>query len=111
MALYLEPHSPEWFSALNAFNRQPADHTQQILKLAGRTDVCSICGDHPASDFTLVEAMPPDAVATMRLCRDCHRARRTIYSEAFEPFHRWGASNEHQRLLLIEQFAEATVLD
>jgi hypothetical protein len=86
MALYLEPHSPEWLTALRAFNRQQAEHTNQILKLAGRTDVCSICGDHPASDFKIVgEVLPANAVATIRLCRDCRQKRSAMYGEKFEP--------------------------
>jgi len=39
MALYLPPHSPDWSSALEAFNPQQAAHTRQIIKMAGNADV------------------------------------------------------------------------
>jgi len=41
---YLKPHSPEWFAALEKVNPTQAAQTTQILSLAGRDDVCSICG-------------------------------------------------------------------
>jgi len=74
MALYTEPHSPEWFSALDSFLPAQAAHTRQILKAAGRKDVCSICGDDPAEDFKIVEEnLAANAVASIRLCADCRK--------------------------------------
>lgn len=77
VAVILEPHSEAWFDALEAFNAQQARHTRLILERAGRKDVCSICGDAPARDYLLNDAsLPVDAVATLRLCKDCLRLRR-----------------------------------
>jgi hypothetical protein len=67
--LFPRPHSPERFAALEASNPQQAAHTQQIVKLAGSSDVCSVCGDDPASDYKLMAPnMPPKAVGTIKLC-------------------------------------------
>jgi hypothetical protein len=86
MPLYPTPHSEEWFRALNAFNPQQAAATRRIIELAGRTDACSICGDHPANDYKLVgKYFPSDAVATIRLCDDCRSIRKASYGEEFEP--------------------------
>lgn len=57
------------------------------LSLAGRDDVCSICGDDPATDYKLAsDQMTPGIIATLRLCDDCLRIRRSMYSENFVPF-------------------------
>jgi hypothetical protein len=57
--------------------------TRKIIELTGRTDVCSICGDDPASDYRLAEERRPAGGAdTLRLCDDCVGIRR----EAGEPF-------------------------
>lgn len=76
MAIRTKPHSADWFKALNSFNRQQAEHTHTILRAAGRDDVCSICGDEPASDYELVVPAPSaKAVSTVRLCGDCRLIR------------------------------------
>jgi hypothetical protein len=84
---YLKPHSPEWFAALKKVNPNQAAQTKQILSLAGRDDVCSICGDVPATDYRLAGAQPTSgSVATLRLCKDCIGIRRTKFGEDFVPF-------------------------
>jgi len=86
MAHYLKPHSPEWFAALEAFDPFQAVHTQGIIQMAKRSDVCSVCGDHPAFDYKLVHPTPAeDAVATIRLCDDC-RTIRGGDGEVFLPY-------------------------
>jgi hypothetical protein len=46
--------------------------TRKIIELTGRADVCSICGDDPASDYRLAEEHRPAGGAdTLRLCDDC----------------------------------------
>ena len=76
MALCPKPHSPEWFTALELFNPMQATITRQIISLSGREDVCSICGDEDSKDYKLVgEELPPDSVATIRLCEDCRKIR------------------------------------
>lgn len=87
MSNYLKPHSPEWFAALERVNSIQAAQTTQILALAGRDDVCSICGDDPATDYKLAsDQMTPGVVATLRLCDDCLRIRRIMYGENFVLF-------------------------
>jgi hypothetical protein len=76
MAIYLIPHSDEWFSALEKFNPDQAAHSRLIIERARRLDICTVCGDDPASDYKLVHPEPVrDAVATIRLCRDCRMLR------------------------------------
>ena len=85
MATYPEPHSAEWFKALEAFDEIQAAHTRKIIELAGSAEVCSVCGDEPASDYKLVHPQPhKDAVATLRLCSDC-RLIRERNGESFLP--------------------------
>jgi hypothetical protein len=73
----LRPHTPEWFEALEVWNPAQAEHTRKIIQLAGDPNVCSICGDDPASDYRLEEGYRPAAgVDTLRLCDDCLRIRR-----------------------------------
>ena len=87
MPNYLKPHSPEWFAALEKVNPTQVAQTTQILSLAGRDEVCSICGDDPAADYKLVsEQTTSGIVATLKLCDDCLRIRRSIYSENFVLF-------------------------
>lgn len=87
MPNYLKPHSPEWFAALEKANSSQAAQTKQILSLAGRDDVCSICGDDRAADYKLAsEQMTSGVVATLRLCDDCLNIRRNMYGENFVPF-------------------------
>jgi hypothetical protein len=77
MALFLKPHSPEWFTALESFNPAQAAHTRKIIELAKDDQVCSVCGDDPAKDYKLdMPSLPSTAVATLRLCDDCAKLRR-----------------------------------
>ena len=86
MPLYPEPHSKEWFDDLESFNPQQAAQTREVLNLAGRKDVCSVCGDDPASDYKVIgENMPADAVASIRLCDDCREMRSSMHGEKYEP--------------------------
>lgn len=79
------PHSDAWFRALALRNPGQATHSRKIIELAGRTDVCTVCGDDPAIDLRLIEeGVPPDQSFTMKLCDDC-RAIRTGVGECFEP--------------------------
>lgn len=86
MAHYLKPHSPEWFAALEAFNPFQAVHARGMIQMAKRSDVCSVCGNDPASDYKLVHPTPADdAVATIRLCDDC-RTIREKDGESYQPY-------------------------
>jgi hypothetical protein len=79
----LRPHSPEWFAALEMWNPAQAAMTKLAIETAGSLDVCSICGDDPASDYRLAdEYRPPGGVDTLRLCDDCLDIRRN----SGEPF-------------------------
>lgn len=87
MPNFLKPHSPEWFSALERINPVQAVQTRKILSLAGRNDICSICGDEHSTDYKLVsEQTTSGVVSTLRLCEDCLNIRRSMYGEKFVPF-------------------------
>lgn len=74
---HLTPHTPEWFEALEQWDPPKAMMAQKIMELAGRTDVCSICGDHQPRDYFLEgKHTPAGGVDTLRLCDDCVRIRR-----------------------------------
>lgn len=76
MTDYLTPHSKEWFEALEKFNAQQAAHTRQVINLAKSDEVCSVCGDDPASDYRLIHPVPSQgAPDTIRLCDDCRMIR------------------------------------
>lgn len=81
------PHSPEWFDALESVNPQQANATRQILTAAGRSDVCSVCGDAPAKDYKVKGVQLGSGVdATIRLCKDCRSIRSNMHGESFEEF-------------------------
>jgi hypothetical protein len=84
MKKYLRPHSPEWFDALDKSNPKQAAQTRQILSAVGREDVCSVCGDQPALDYTLAsEQAAASDVSTLKLCADCLVIRRDVHRENF----------------------------
>jgi len=84
MKTYLKPHSPEWFEALEKSNPKQAAQTRQILSVAGREDVCSICGDEPAREYALVDEQAVwIIVSTLNLCKDCLDIRRDVHRENF----------------------------
>ena len=66
------PHTREWFASVKKHNPTQALHTRKVLKLAGNSEVCSVCGAEPEGDFRLGTA--PEW--TMRLCHVCHDLHR-----------------------------------
>jgi hypothetical protein len=87
MALHFEPHTEDWFRSMASFRPDHATHTKRIIEAAGRTDVCGVCGDHPAQDFEIVGIdIPSDAPATIRLCDDCRKIRSSTQGETFKPW-------------------------
>jgi hypothetical protein len=92
MPSYAKPHSPQWFADLESFDPVQADHTRQIIEMADSSEVCSVCGDDPATDYKLVHPFPvTDAVATMRLCDGC-RFIRELDGESFMPLKNPGSA-------------------
>jgi hypothetical protein len=86
MAIYLKPHTEEWFVALVNFDPMQAAMTRTAIKTAGSTEVCSVCADDPAKDYQIDAAsIPNDAVATLRLCEDCLGIRKAG-GEEFRPW-------------------------
>ena len=71
---------------MEAYSPDEVAYIRNIVALAGRIDVCSVCGDHPAKDYQLVSEalLPSSAVATLRLCEDCRRIRSEMYVETTE---------------------------
>ena len=87
MPFYFEPHTVEWFEALEAFDPSKAAITRMVVERLGSLDVCSICGDDPARDYQLIDRfMQRNAVATIRLCDDCLRIKRKVHKERFIPY-------------------------
>jgi hypothetical protein len=85
MANYLIPHSSEWFEKLTLQNAHQAMLTGVLIKAAGHDNICSICGDDPASDYVLVDPVPAEGeVSSLRLCTVC-RDIRGMQGELFEP--------------------------
>ncbi len=83
MPIYLKPHSPEWFRALEDFDPSKAAMTWSVIKKFG-FEVCSICGDVPAHDYQLIDGfMERNAVATIKLCDDCLQIKERIHKEKF----------------------------
>ena len=87
MSNYIKPHTKEWFEALEKQNPTQAAQTNQIISLAGSSEVCSICGDEKAKDYKLESGQSTSGmVVTLKLCDDCLNIRRNRYSENFVPF-------------------------
>lgn len=73
----LRPHTSEWFAALEVWDPYQASHTREIIRMAGSRDVCSVCGDFPATAYRLEAChRPPSGVDTLRLCDDCLAIRK-----------------------------------
>lgn len=82
-APYLIPHTSEWFQTLQIWDPPQAAMVQATVERLKGLDVCSICGDRPASDYYLPKAFrSAGGVDTFRLCADCLRIRRV----SGEPF-------------------------
>jgi hypothetical protein len=83
---YLTPHSEKWFEVLRRASPEQAGHTEQIILLAGKTEVCSVCGDTPASDYEVAGVFfQKDTPATIRLCADCRDMRARLQGEKVIP--------------------------
>lgn len=67
-----EANSPAWLDALERWNPMSAAHTARIVTLAGRSDVCGVCGDDDSKEYRLADPeASPSPVKVMRLCSDC----------------------------------------
>jgi hypothetical protein len=86
MSLYLTPHTPEWFAAMDTFDPPQAQLTRQILKVAGRVDVCGVCGVKDCDDYKVT---PHDKTvhpaSTLRLCEICRDLRAGVLKEQLVP--------------------------
>jgi|GEM_PF-3086684 len=82
----LKPHSQEWFKILEKTNPAQAAQTRRMISLAGRDDVCSICGDEEAVGYELASEPTPSTMAsTIMLCNDCLEIRNKMHNEKFIP--------------------------
>jgi hypothetical protein len=67
-----EANSPAWLDALERWNPMSAAHIARIVMLAGRSDVCGVCGDDDSQEYRLADPeASPSPVKVMRLCSDC----------------------------------------
>lgn len=83
---YLSPHSKDWFAALSRLDPQQAAATKKMLKAAGGENVCSLCGDRPATDYEVADKwFAADMPVTFRLCEDCLSIRATNEGERLVP--------------------------
>lgn len=82
MLSYIEPHTEQWFTALEAEQPAIAKQIRQLLLTAGRTDACSLCGAVPAFDYWII-ARPtdPTPVPTIRICEHCIGVRECVYQQ------------------------------
>lgn len=72
----LVPHTPEWFASLEQWDPPQAMMTRVVIGAAKRADICSVCGDDPASDYILEASQRPlGGPGTLRLCDDCLEIR------------------------------------
>lgn len=84
MNRYPSPHTEAWLMAVEALNPDQAAVTSMLVRFAGRPDVCSLCGDHPAHEYQLLnEPLSPAALPTLRLCLDCHNIQSVPCGEKF----------------------------
>ena len=75
----IEPHTPYWWSVIDRVEPKLAALSRHAVASEGRTDVCTSCGDQPASSYRLVngaETMP--GVPSLRLCENCIEIRRDM---------------------------------
>lgn len=87
-----KPHTEEWFAALQLRNPNQAAMVRATLAAAGTTEVCSICGDDPATDVRLVEdGISVQDSLTFKLCDDCREIRSAV-GEQLEPVDRLESS-------------------
>jgi hypothetical protein len=88
MPSQLKPNTQEWLDALEKQNPTQAAQTKQMISLAGKSEVCSICGDEESNDYILEGAQEEsEIVATLRLCNDCFGIRK-MHGENFLPFNK-----------------------
>ena len=80
-----EPHTEEWFAKLAELSPVQAVNTRVVLNVAGRKDVCGICGDEPAADYKVTHDDGQVVAIPMRLCDDCRAIRTSMYGEIIEP--------------------------
>lgn len=64
----LKPNSAAWLEELARTDPTQAAHTRAIVAAAGSEEVCQICGDAPARDFTV-----QGVALRARFCDDCAR--------------------------------------
>jgi len=83
---YLEPHSAEWFAALESDQPVQATLTRRHVAAAGTVEICSLCGSASARDYWVVaRKTDPSPVPTLRLCADCVGVRTTVFGQKLLP--------------------------
>ncbi len=82
----IEPHTAYWWSVVGRVEPVLAALSRQAVDSEGSVDVCTLCGDQPASAYRVVnggETMP--GVPSLRLCEGCIEIRRGM-GDVLMPF-------------------------
>lgn len=69
------PHTLEWYDRLIPIKPAQAMMTADVVSKAGSIDVCSICGDAPASIYDTLES----PFLSIRLCEACLALQRLMF--------------------------------
>jgi hypothetical protein len=72
------PNTEPWLARLAKINPQQAEATRAILKLAGRLDVCSICGD---DEDGRAEYLIEGPGLNASLCQTCKGMQESMYRQ------------------------------
>ena len=84
----LEPHSPEWFAALEEKDPHQAGLVRGLIALAGTKEVCSLCGDMPAKDY-----VRDHSGESLKLCADCRTDQEALWKRSFIPLAQGASTN------------------
>ena len=68
-------HSAEWLADLRMNDPEQAQHTAKLLEKAASIEVCSFCGDHPATDYRMAQPNVHLGISTFKICKECLNLR------------------------------------
>ncbi|MCH7726498.1 MAG: hypothetical protein IH991_08480 [Planctomycetes bacterium] len=71
----LTPHTPKWFDELRRRNPKQAEHTKQLVAIAGHDKICSMCGIPESRTYRTVA----EPTITLRLCHPCRQLQKHLH--------------------------------